>query len=142
MVLVFSLKRSAYPEYTIVTKSAVLCLDIHPHRGELLCVGLCDGSVIVYRLRSNNMDLSLNVLNNQRGYLFNEIKPNEKNINWDPIRMLYNTSAIFSKLLTQHHDPCWQVAWQSTASGARKFISLGGDGCIMDWCVEQTDYKT
>ncbi|KAA3670428.1 uncharacterized protein DEA37_0006453 [Paragonimus westermani] len=60
MVLVFSLKRPAYPEHTIVTKSAVLCLDVHPHRDDLLCVGLYDGSVIVYRLKSNNVGLDLN----------------------------------------------------------------------------------
>ncbi|KAF5397628.1 Dynein intermediate chain 1 axonemal [Paragonimus heterotremus] len=137
MVLVFSLKRPAYPEYTIVTKSAVLCLDVHPHRAGLLCVGLYDGSVIVYRLKSDKMDLRLNAMDSQRGVLSTEIISNKKNMSWDPIWTSYNNAAIFSTPLTQHCDPCWQVAWQWTAGDTRKFISLEADGCITDWCVEQ-----
>lgn len=50
----FSLKNPSYPEYLFLTQSGVLCLDFHPQHPALLAVGLYDGTVAVYDVRSKN----------------------------------------------------------------------------------------
>ncbi|CAJ1051534.1 dynein%2C axonemal, intermediate chain 1, paralog 2 [Xyrichtys novacula] len=51
MLVFYSLKNSAYPEYIYPTDSSVLCLDIHEQHSHLVAVGFYDGSVAVYNLK-------------------------------------------------------------------------------------------
>jgi len=52
MICCFSLKNTAYPEYTFTTESGVMCLDFHPQHHSLLAVGCYDGTVMVYDVRN------------------------------------------------------------------------------------------
>jgi len=52
MICCFSLKNTAYPEYTFSTESGVMCLDFHPQHHSLLAVGCYDGTVMVYDVRN------------------------------------------------------------------------------------------
>ncbi|KAM4740179.1 dynein, axonemal, intermediate chain 1, paralog 2 [Anableps anableps] len=51
MLLLYSLKNPAFPEYIYSTPSGVLCLDIHPEHSYLVAVGFYDGCVAVYNLK-------------------------------------------------------------------------------------------
>ncbi|KAM4583089.1 dynein, axonemal, intermediate chain 1, paralog 2 [Fundulus diaphanus] len=51
MLLLYTLKNPAFPEYIYSTASGVLCLDIHPQHSYLVAVGLYDGCVAVYNLK-------------------------------------------------------------------------------------------
>lgn len=53
MLLLYALKNSTYPEYTFLTNSGVMCLDIHKQLSYLVVVGLYDGSVAVYNLKED-----------------------------------------------------------------------------------------
>lgn len=51
MLVFYSLKNCAFPEYIYNTSSSVLCLDIHKQQSYLVAVGLYDGCVAVYNLK-------------------------------------------------------------------------------------------
>lgn len=51
MLVFYSLKNSAFPEYIYHTSSGVLCLDIHEQHSYLVAVGFYDGFVAVYNLK-------------------------------------------------------------------------------------------
>ncbi|XP_043978818.1 dynein, axonemal, intermediate chain 1, paralog 2 isoform X2 [Gambusia affinis] len=55
MLLFFSLKNSAFPEYIYSTASGILCLDIHPQLSYLVAVGFYDGCVAVYNLKEETV---------------------------------------------------------------------------------------
>lgn len=54
LIACFSLKNTAWPEYTFSCDSGVMCLDFHPTHSALLAVGLYDGTVCVYDVRSKS----------------------------------------------------------------------------------------
>uniref|UniRef100_A0A8C5DLQ3 Dynein, axonemal, intermediate chain 1, paralog 2 n=1 Tax=Gouania willdenowi TaxID=441366 RepID=A0A8C5DLQ3_GOUWI len=51
MLIIYSLKNSAFPEYYYSTTSGILCLDIHKQHSYLVAVGFYDGCVAVYNLK-------------------------------------------------------------------------------------------
>jgi len=52
MLCLYSLKNPSYPEFTCATDTGVMCVDWHPQHSSVLCVGLYDGTVCVYDVRS------------------------------------------------------------------------------------------
>jgi len=52
MLCLFSLKNPSWPEFTCNLHCGVMCLDWHPQHSSVLCVGLYDGTVCVYDVRS------------------------------------------------------------------------------------------
>lgn len=54
VICCYSLKNTRYPEYVFNTDAGVCCLDWHPLHPGLLCVGLYDGQVLVYDVRTKN----------------------------------------------------------------------------------------
>lgn len=56
MVVFYSLKNSAFPEYIYPTNSGVLCLDIHEQHSYLVAVGFYDGCVAVYDLKEEGLE--------------------------------------------------------------------------------------
>ena len=52
LICCWSLKNPSHPEYTFTTESGVMCLDFHPQHSSLLAVGLYDGTVMVFDIRS------------------------------------------------------------------------------------------
>jgi len=51
LICCYSLKNVMHPEYAFTTESGVMCLDFHPSHPALLCVGVYDGTVLVYDIR-------------------------------------------------------------------------------------------
>ncbi|XP_068171459.1 dynein, axonemal, intermediate chain 1, paralog 2 isoform X1 [Antennarius striatus] len=56
MLVFYSLKNSAFPEYIYNTSSSILCLDIHEEHSNLVAVGFYDGCVAVYNLKEKGME--------------------------------------------------------------------------------------
>uniref|UniRef100_UPI0037E7B241 dynein, axonemal, intermediate chain 1, paralog 2 n=1 Tax=Semicossyphus pulcher TaxID=241346 RepID=UPI0037E7B241 len=56
MLVFYSLKNSAFPEYIFPTNSSVLCLDIHEQHSYLVAVGFYDGCVAVYNLKEEGQE--------------------------------------------------------------------------------------
>ncbi|XP_029288485.1 dynein, axonemal, intermediate chain 1, paralog 2 [Cottoperca gobio] len=56
MLVYYSLKNSAFPEYIYPTHSGVLCLDIHEQHSYLVAVGFYDGCVAVYKLKEKGFE--------------------------------------------------------------------------------------
>nr|XP_046240348.1 dynein, axonemal, intermediate chain 1, paralog 2 [Scatophagus argus] len=56
MLVFYSLKNSAFPEYIYPTSSGVLCVDIHEHYSYLAAVGFYDGCVAVYNLKEEGQE--------------------------------------------------------------------------------------
>ena len=54
----FSLKNPSYPEYLCRTHCGIICLDIHPIHTHMIAVGLYDGNVAVFNLRSKESKAS------------------------------------------------------------------------------------
>lgn len=52
MLCLYSLKNPSWPEYSCTTPSGVMCIDWHPQHSSICCVGLYDGTVCVYDVRS------------------------------------------------------------------------------------------
>jgi dynein intermediate chain 1 len=52
MLCLFSLKNPSWPEFSCSVHCGVMCLDWHPQHSSVLCVGLYDGTVCVYDVRS------------------------------------------------------------------------------------------
>ena len=52
LIRCYSLKNPSFAEFTFKTESGVMCLDFHPQYSSLLAVGLYDGTVMVYDIRS------------------------------------------------------------------------------------------
>jgi len=52
MLCLFSLKNPSWPEFHCSLPCGVMCLDWHPQHSSVLCVGLYDGTVCVYDVRS------------------------------------------------------------------------------------------
>ena len=50
----FSLKNPSYPEYVCKASSGVMCHDVHPNYAHIVVVGLYDGNVAVYNLKSES----------------------------------------------------------------------------------------
>ncbi|XP_045885069.1 dynein, axonemal, intermediate chain 1, paralog 2 isoform X1 [Micropterus dolomieu] len=56
MLVFYSLKNSAFPEYIYPTNSGILCLDIHEQHSYLVAVGFYDGCVAVYNLKEEGLE--------------------------------------------------------------------------------------
>ncbi|XP_051270621.1 dynein, axonemal, intermediate chain 1, paralog 2 [Dicentrarchus labrax] len=56
MLVFYSLKNSAFPEYIYPTSSGILCLDIHEQHSYLVAVGFYDGCVAVYNLKEEGVE--------------------------------------------------------------------------------------
>ncbi|KAM6934036.1 dynein, axonemal, intermediate chain 1, paralog 2 [Xenentodon cancila] len=56
LLVFYSLKNSAFPEYIFPTTSDILCLDIHNQHSHLVVVGFCNGCVAVYNLKEKQLD--------------------------------------------------------------------------------------
>lgn len=56
MLVYYSLKNSAFPEFIYPTDSGVLCLDIHEQHSYLVVVGFYDGCVAVYNLKEEGLE--------------------------------------------------------------------------------------
>ncbi|XP_056266933.1 dynein, axonemal, intermediate chain 1, paralog 2 isoform X2 [Pseudoliparis swirei] len=56
LLLFYSLKNSAFPEYIYPTDSGVLCLHIHQQHSYLVAVGFYDGRVAVYNLKAEGLE--------------------------------------------------------------------------------------
>lgn len=56
MLIFYSLKNSAFPEYIFPTSSSVLCLDIHEQHSYLVVVGFYNGCVAVYNLKEEGLE--------------------------------------------------------------------------------------
>lgn len=56
MLIFYSLKNSAFPEYIYPTSSGVMCLDIHVEHSYLVAVGYYDGCVAVYNLKEEGLE--------------------------------------------------------------------------------------
>ncbi|KAM9362211.1 dynein, axonemal, intermediate chain 1, paralog 2 [Symphorus nematophorus] len=56
MLVFYSLKNPAFPEYIYPTSSGILCLDIHEKLSYLVAVGFYDGCVAVYNLKEKGQE--------------------------------------------------------------------------------------
>lgn len=56
MLLFYSLKNPAFPEYIYPTSSGVMSLDIHAQHSHLVAVGFYDGCVAVYSLKEEEQE--------------------------------------------------------------------------------------
>ncbi|XP_047438686.1 dynein, axonemal, intermediate chain 1, paralog 2 isoform X2 [Mugil cephalus] len=56
MLVFYSLKNSAFPEYIYPTSSGILCLDIHKQHSYLVAVGFYDGCVAVFNLKEEGQE--------------------------------------------------------------------------------------
>uniref|UniRef100_A0A3Q4BBY6 Dynein axonemal intermediate chain 1 n=1 Tax=Mola mola TaxID=94237 RepID=A0A3Q4BBY6_MOLML len=56
MLVFYSLKNCAFPEYIYNTNSGVLCLDIHEQHSYMVAVGFYDGCVAVYSLKKEGRE--------------------------------------------------------------------------------------
>lgn len=56
MLVFYSLKNCAFPEYIYNTNSSVLCLDIHEQHSYMVAVGFYDGCVAVYSLKKEGRE--------------------------------------------------------------------------------------
>ena len=54
MLCLFSLKNPSWPEFHCSLPCGVMCLDWHPQHASVLCVGLYDGTVCVFDVRSKS----------------------------------------------------------------------------------------
>ncbi|XP_029107800.1 dynein intermediate chain 1, axonemal-like [Scleropages formosus] len=54
MVLFYSLKNPTFPEYSYITLSGVMCLDIHAKLSHLVAVGFYNGCIAVYNLKEKS----------------------------------------------------------------------------------------
>ena len=54
LVCCFSLKNTKHPEFIFTTEHGVMSLAWHPQQAALLSIGLYDGTVLVYDVRSKN----------------------------------------------------------------------------------------
>ena len=50
----YSLKNPSYPEYIRKTHCGIMCLDIHDKYPQMVVVGLYDGNIAVFNLKSNS----------------------------------------------------------------------------------------
>ncbi|XP_060526762.1 dynein intermediate chain 2, ciliary isoform X2 [Cylas formicarius] len=75
-VCIFTLKNPSYPDYICMTKSGVMCVDIHPKYPYMVVIGLYDGSVQVFNVQATCDDpayKSNNVINKHKGIVW-EVK--------------------------------------------------------------------
>ncbi|XP_034539611.1 dynein, axonemal, intermediate chain 1, paralog 2 [Notolabrus celidotus] len=56
MLVFYSLKNSAFPEYIYSTDSGVMCLDINEQHSSLVAAGFYDGSVAVYNIKEEGRE--------------------------------------------------------------------------------------
>jgi len=111
-VACFSLKNTSHPEYLITTDSMVMCLDFHPQHPSLLAVGLYDGSVCVYDVRTASSSSGV------------------------PVAPLF----VSTNPLVKHRDPVWQVRWSPDEHGKLiSFYSISGDGRVTTWMINKNE---
>ena len=54
VVAIFSIKNTSYPERIISLQTAAMTLDFHPACPALLAIGLDNGNVLVFDVRTKN----------------------------------------------------------------------------------------
>jgi len=52
LICCYTIKNPTWPEYYFTTESGVMCLDFHKKHPALLAVGLYDGTVMVFDIRT------------------------------------------------------------------------------------------
>ena len=116
-LLIYSLKNPSYPEKIYEISSGIMSVDIHPEHSNYLCVGLYNGNVAVYNLKSKSTE---------------------------PEYISSRTEADES-LENKHSDPVWQVKWQpNNLDALMNFCSISSDGKIGNWVLVKNElmYKT
>lgn len=116
VVCVYSLKNPSNADYVYHTDSGVMTCDFNRTKApSLLACGLYDGSVLVYDLA----------------------KKDPKTLSFDREPIIQST--IRTK---KHMDPVWQVRWNDDTSGGNiSFLSLGSDGCMMQWTLTSNELQ-
>ncbi|KAK9827830.1 hypothetical protein WJX74_004397 [Apatococcus lobatus] len=146
LVACFSLKNPSYPEFSCVTDSGVLCLDLHAQHPNLLAVGCYDGSVHVFDIRQKGVrslysataqtgkhtdpvwQVRWAAAEGQRGLQFFSVSTDGRFTLWT----LAKNELIHQNILELHAEPSLAAdaadGWEDTSSPG----SLAG-GCCFDF---------
>ena len=54
LICCYTIKNPTWPEYYFTTESGVMCLDFHKKHPALIAVGLYDGTVMVFDIRTKS----------------------------------------------------------------------------------------
>ncbi|KAM3963317.1 dynein intermediate chain 2, ciliary [Aphomia sociella] len=87
----YSIKNPAYPEYSVITESPIICLDVYKEIPYLVCVGRYDGNVCVY-----NAQLTLE---SSYQYKSDSVRDKHSNIVWEVrwgARLIDGEASFFS----------------------------------------------
>ncbi|XP_050674717.1 dynein intermediate chain 2, ciliary [Leptidea sinapis] len=87
----YSIKNPAFPEYSVVTESPVICLDVYKEIPYLICIGMYDGNVCVY-----NAQLTLE---SSYQYKSDAVRDKHSNIVWEVrwgARLIDGEASFFS----------------------------------------------
>ncbi|CAK1584627.1 unnamed protein product [Parnassius mnemosyne] len=87
----YSIKNPAYPEYSVITESPIICLDVYKETPYLICVGRYDGNVCVY-----NAQLTLE---SSYQYKSDSVRDKHSNIVWEirwGARLIDGEASFFS----------------------------------------------
>ncbi|XP_041984626.1 dynein intermediate chain 2, ciliary [Aricia agestis] len=87
----YSIKNPAYPEYSVLTDSPVICLDVYKETPYLICVGCYDGNVLVY-----NAQLTLEA---SYQYKSDSVKDKHSSVVWEirwGARLIDGEASFFS----------------------------------------------
>ncbi|CAH2089429.1 unnamed protein product [Euphydryas editha] len=87
----YSIKNPAYPEYSVITDSPIICLDVFKETPYLICVGRYDGNVCVY-----NAQLTLE---SSYQYKSDSVRDKHSNIVWEirwGARLIDGEASFFS----------------------------------------------
>ena len=152
----YSLKNPSHPEYAFTTDSGVMCLDFHPQHSSLLCVGLYDGSVLVYDVRNKGAALGLPQI--QAHCFISQLVTVRTDYSdclsiHRPIHAQYATDTFFIQRKAnrpirrcdvktgKHTDPVWQVKWAPLDLSEKdlKFYSVSSDGRVTRWQMSKSE---
>ncbi|XP_052743911.1 dynein intermediate chain 2, ciliary [Bicyclus anynana] len=87
----YSIKNPAFPEYSVITDSPIICLDVYKETPYLICIGRYDGNVCVY-----NAQLTLE---SSYQYKSDSVRDKHSNIVWEikwGARMIDGEASFFS----------------------------------------------
>jgi dynein intermediate chain 1 len=113
LICCFSLKNTAHPEYTFSTESGVMSLHFHPQFHSLLAVGLYDGTVLVFDVRS----------------------PTNRPIYASNIKSGKHTDPVY--------EVFWDANDDSSAGSSQDlgFFSISSDGLVCNWVLAKNELK-
>lgn len=98
LIYCFSIKNPTYPEFSASTDSEVMCMSFHPQEPILLAVGLYDGTVQVYDIKSK--------------------QPNNRPIYQSTVRTKKHTDPVW-QISWENEDPSKQLRFYSISSDGR-----------------------